>query len=169
MKKTFITNAIIIAVIVFVFTCVIKPVIVMGESMEPTLQNHDYLLVSRQAKPKHGQIVVFHPSKESKELYIKRVVATPGETVAIAGGNVFVNGKKQDQSFTKDGFTSDGISAQAGAKSGEITVPKGEIFVLGDNRQDSEDSRFIGCIKTNAVIGTAFVRMFPVGKAKVLK
>ena len=93
--------AIAIAAIVLIF---IKPVIVSGESMLPNLQDHDYLLLSRQAytfgEPEHGQIVVFPVEKDDDRLYIKRVVGIPGDTLTIKNDQVYVNGKKQNQDFT---------------------------------------------------------------------
>lgn len=156
--KDIIIDIVIVAVIVAVFSVFIKPIIVDGESMEPTLRNRDYLFLSRQAyhvgEPKRGQIVVFPVGED--QLYIKRVVALPGETVAVHDGRVFVNGKEQDQSFTKEGTTIDGINGK-----NSITVPKGQLFVMGDNRNHSEDSRFIGCINIKDVTGVVIVRLWP--------
>lgn len=156
--KDIIIDIVIVAAIVIVFSIFIKPIIVDGESMEPTLKDRDYLFLSRQAyrvgEPKRGQIVVF-PVGDDK-LYIKRVVALPGETVSIHDGKVFVNGKAQDQAFTKEGTTLEGIAGK-----NTITVPQGQLFVMGDNRNHSEDSRFIGCINIQDVTGVVVVRLWP--------
>lgn len=163
--KDIIIDVVIVAAIVILFSVFIKPIIVDGNSMNPTLKNKDYIFLSRQAynagEPKRGQIVVFPPPGDPDELYIKRVVGLPGETVEIKDGNVYVDGKKQDQSFTKDGYTAEGIDNSISNGTGKITVPEGEIFVMGDNRNDSEDSRFLGCIKIDSVTGVAVLRLWP--------
>ena len=93
--KDIIIDIVIVTVIVAVFSVFIKPIIVDGESMEPTLRNRDYLFLSRQTyhvgEPKRGQIVVFPVGED--QLYIKRVVALPGETVAVHDGRVFEIGR----------------------------------------------------------------------------
>jgi signal peptidase I len=170
--KDVIIDVVIVAVVIVVFTTFIKPIIVDGDSMNPTLKDRDYLFLSRLAyktgEPQRGQIVVFPPPNAPDELYIKRVVGLPGETVEIRGGEVYVNGVRQDQSFTKDGYTGAGIDA-AVSREGRIKVPKGELFVMGDNRNNSEDSRFIGCIKISDVKGVAVLRLWPLNKFGTLK
>ncbi|MGI6722520.1 MAG: signal peptidase I [Anaerovoracaceae bacterium] len=145
---------IVIVLIVAAILFFIKPIIVNGSSMIPTLHNKDYILLSRQAynlsEPKHGQIVVF-PVADG-ELYIKRVIGLPGEVVEIRDGNVYVDGKVTDQSFTEDNATNGDM---------KVKVPQGQLFVMGDNRFNSEDSRYIGTIRIDDVKGVVLLRVWP--------
>ena len=143
----------------------IKPSIVMEHSMENSFVEGDYIILLRQhyrlfSEIKRGDIIVFHSSMttgtgRSKDL-IKRVIALPGETIAISGGVVYIDGKPLDEPYTKDGYT--------GTVMSELTVPDGMIFVMGDNRQNSIDSRALGCIDQKQIIGKAVLRLFPLGK-----
>lgn len=163
-KSYFIEIIIVVAIVAGVMVF-IKPVVVNGISMEPNLQNKNYILLSRQAyrlsQPKHGQIVVF--PVDSGELYIKRVIGIPGDRITIKDGNVYINGKKENQSFTKDGYTIGSIDA--------LRVPEGKIFVMGDNRQNSEDSRFeeVGMRNIKDVTGVALIRLWPLNEIGPLK
>ena len=142
--------------IVLAITTFIKPTIVHGTSMNPTLQDGDYLLISKQAytfkEPERGQIIIF-PVGEENKLYIKRVIGLPGDVITIDNGVVYVNGEVNNQDYTLDGYTNGDIEA--------MVVPDGEIFVLGDNRLNSIDSREIGTQKIDDVKGVAFVRLWP--------
>ncbi len=88
-------------------------------------------------------------------MLIKRVIGLPGETITIKEGNVYINDKMLDQSFTKDGYTDGDIE--------NLKIPEGELFVMGDNRLVSIDSRLaeVGCVKIDDVLGKAFVRLYP--------
>ena len=145
--------------IVLIITTFIKPTIVHGTSMNPTLQNGDYLLVSKQAytfnEPERGEIVIF-PVGEDKKLYIKRVIGLPGDVITINNGMVYVNGIADDQEYTLDGYTSGDIDS--------MVVPEGELFVLGDNRLNSIDSREMGTQKIDVVKGVAFIRLWPLSE-----
>jgi signal peptidase I len=156
--------AIAIAVLVLIF---IKPVIVSGESMLPNLHDHDYLLLSRQAytfgEPSRGQIVVFPVEKDDDRLYIKRVIGIPGDTVTIKDGEVYINGKKQNQKYTNEHYTPGDIK--------DLKIPKGKIFVMGDNRANSEDSRsdIVGLQDISNVSGVAVLRLWPISKFGTLE
>ena len=149
--------------IVLAITTFIKPTIVHGTSMNPTLQDGDYLLVSKQAytfhEPERGEIVIF-PVGEEKKLYIKRVIGLPGDVITINDGTVYVNGIADNQGYTLDGYTIGNIDS--------MVVPEGEIFVLGDNRLNSIDSREIGTQKIDDVKGVAFIRLWPLSEAGIL-
>jgi signal peptidase I len=153
----------VIAIVIMQF---IKPTIVKEHSMEDTLHPNDYIFLSKQAynlggEPKRGDIVVFHSSLEtddgtgSTKNLIKRVIAVHGDTVSIHDGVVYVNDKPLEEPYIKDGYT-DGQMP-------EITVPKGDLFLLGDNRQSSRDSRdpSVGFISEDKLIGKAVFRVFP--------
>ena len=145
--------------IVLVITTFIKPTVVHGSSMEPTLNDGDYLLVSKQAyifdEPERGEIIIF-PVEEKEKLYIKRVIGLPGDEIAIEGGKVYVNSIEDSQEYTLAGITSGYIDS--------LVVPEGEIFVLGDNRLNSIDSREIGTQKIDDVTGVAIVRLWPLNR-----
>lgn len=137
------------------------PIVVDGLSMMPTLHNGDRMIVNKLGKPERFDIIVFH-APEQKD-YIKRVIGLPGDTVEYRDDVLYVNGKPykepyletykaqvQDGPLTAD-FTLEEIT-------GEKKVPEGELFVMGDNRRSSKDSRHIGTISINKVIGdTSFV------------
>ncbi len=138
---------------------------VVGQSMAPQLESGDQVLVNRfvykVAKPKAGDVVVFLPNgNEKSHYYVKRVIAVPGDTVQIKNGNIFINGIE----YTDD-FDSESID-EAGLASEEITIGEDEYFVLGDNRNNSEDSRYanIGNIKKEYLIGKAWFIVSPFGK-----
>lgn len=163
---SFIIDAAIVAAIVLVAICFFRPVIVNGVSMQPNLVQQDYVFVSKKAydvgKPKIGDVVVFrYNTGDEKELLIKRVVALPDDTLDISGGRVYVDGREQDQSFTKDGVTPGNVNS--------YKVPKGTVYVMGDNRKKSYDSRFIGPVKISKIYGKAVFRLFPIKKAGTLK
>jgi len=137
MGKEIAKDIAIVVVVVLAVTFFIKPIVVKKTSMLPTLQENNYLLIYKQAyrfgSPKRGDIVVF-PVKtdEGKELFIKRVIGLPGDRIDIKDGQVYVNNKKQDQSYTEDGYTTGEVK--------DYTVKKGHLYVMGDNRVVSIDS-----------------------------
>ncbi|MCR5481264.1 MAG: signal peptidase I [Clostridia bacterium] len=152
--------AIIIAVLVMQF---IKPTIVKESSMEPTLYANNYLFLSKQSytfsEPERGDIVVFHTSlttADGKEkLLIKRVIGLPGDEISISEGQVYINGEAINEPYIKDGFTPGYVEP--------LVVPEDSLFVMGDNRVVSIDSRSetVGCIKISAIVGKAFLRLYP--------
>jgi len=158
--KSFIRDIIIVLVIVLAVTFFIKPIIVKQTSMEPTLQPNNYLFVSRQAyrfgEPKRGDIIVFpHYTGTEKELYIKRVIGLPGETITIKDGDVYIDGKKLSEKYTKDGYTSGDVT--------DYKVPEGQVYVMGDNRAVSIDSRSkeVGTVSISDITGEAVFRIYP--------
>ncbi|MGC4375618.1 signal peptidase I [Fictibacillus sp. Mic-4] len=148
------------------------PIVVDGESMMPTLHNKDRLIVNKIATPKRGDIIVFKatPTKD----YIKRVIGLPGDEIMYKDDVLYVNGKQVKEPYlepnkkiTKDGnltydFTLEEIT-------GKKRVPKGQLFVLGDNRRHSTDSRNIGTVPIDRVIGKASVRIWPISDIGVMK
>lgn len=133
---------------------------VIGVSMEPVLHNGQEVLINRFVyrlfSPGRGDIIVFLPNgNRNSHYYLKRVVALPGEKIQIIGGYVYINGEllEEDDSYDK--------IADAGIAENEITLGMGEYFVLGDNRNSSEDSRSgnIGTVSKNDIIGRAWFHM----------
>lgn len=134
--------------------------IVHGESMEPTLHNRDVLFSWRLGyEPENGDIVTFDAPEEYGEkgdYWIKRVIATEGQTVKIDydSNSVYVDGQKLNETYLGEEMEEDGDI-------NEITVPEGYVFVLGDNRNDSKDSRFVGCINKEDLLGKSVFRIWP--------
>lgn len=144
---------------------IITPTIVQEHSMEDTLQNRNYLILLRTAykfgeKPEYGDIVVFrsdliNEDNGKNKLLIKRVVARGGDTIAIRDGVVYRNGEALDEPYTKDGYTNGAMD--------ETLVPEGYLFLCGDNRLVSLDSRSetVGFVDEKRLIGKAVFRLFP--------
>lgn len=135
---------------------------VVGQSMAGTLNGGDEILVNRfiykVTDPKPNDIIVFLPNgNEKSHLYIKRVIAVPGDTVLIEDGAVYVNGELFKEEVDVSAIEEAGLAAE------EIKLEDDEFFVLGDNRNNSEDSRYanIGNIKKEYIIGKAWFRLKP--------
>ncbi len=142
------------------------PTIVYGTSMAPTLDTYDLLLINKLLykvqDPAYGDVVVFEFEPERKNM-IKRVIGIEGDTVEINNGIVSVNGTELEEGYIYDTDTS--------SRDLKIVVPKGKIFVLGDNRNDSRDSRSkeIGPVDKDIIIGKAYFRLFPFPKIGKIK
>lgn len=136
---------------------------VIGPSMEPVLYNGQGVLINRfiyqLSAPKKGDVVVFLPNgNRNSHYYLKRVVGVPGEVVQIIDGYLYIDGEPVEEGENFDKMADAGIAA------GPITLRTDEFFVLGDNRNDSEDSRSgnIGVVKKETIIGEAWFK-FPLG------
>lgn len=154
--KTFyrdIAIAILIALLICQF---VRPTIVKGQSMEPTLQNNNYLFLYTKAYkdklPDYEDIIVTHSILEDDRI-IKRVIGLPGDTIKVEDNVVYRNGVALDEPYINEPGNIPGDC--------EVTVPNNEIFVMGDNRAHSTDSRYIGTIPMDDVIGKAVYRLFP--------
>lgn len=156
-------NSILIAlIIVLPISMVAVPKLVKGESMEPTLNNYDVVIAEKISLYKNeltrGEVIVFDARPVENELFIKRIIGLPGDTVEINNGGVYVNNKKLAESYLKP-YTYTEMEMK-------VTVPEGKIFVLGDNRKVSNDSRYIGPIEIKKIKGHAVYRIFPFNKIK---
>lgn len=150
--------ALVFCVLLFVFF--VRLVDVNGSSMYPTLENRDKMVVSNLFySPKQGDIIVFRKDSYKEEALVKRVIAVEGQTVKIdfVNGIVYVDGVALDEPYIAEP-TYNQIDFN-----GERTVPEGCIFVMGDNRNDSTDSRDdrIGMVDTRMVIGKVLFNIFP--------
>lgn len=139
-----------------------------GESMIPTLQNNDQLIISDFLyKPQSGDIIVFDSEKTLEKALVKRVIATEGQTVSVnaAAGQVTVDGKVLSEDYIAE------TTRVEGNQTYPLTVPEGKIFVMGDNRNNSLDSRFqeVDCIDTRYVLGKVLLRFSPFSKFGVVK
>jgi len=146
--------ALIIVLVVNVFLA--QATRVEGQSMEPNLHNDQRLIIEkisyRLHPPQRGDIIVLRRPYRSAEPLIKRVVALAGETVEISGGHVFVNGEELIEDYL-DQATWGNLSTKL--------VPEDHVFVLGDNRRASNDSRAFGTVAFDDIIGKAWVRYWP--------
>lgn len=159
------TETLVIALVLafLIRTFVFESFQVQGYSMLPTLHNNDRVLVNKLAfklgKPKTGEIIVFRSPVVPSQDWIKRVIGVPGDTVSIRHDNVYINGKLYPEPFLK---------YRKSENYGPVTVPPGDLFVLGDNRPISYDSRYFGMLKQNRVLGRAFVVWWPIDRIRWL-
>jgi signal peptidase I len=147
-----------IALIVVVKFFVAEPFRIPSQSMEPTLKPGDQALVDKLAgKPPHrGDLVAFHAPRTG-EILLKRVVAVGGDTVGLEDGVLVVDGRQIHEPYA-DPKAIDSVYF------GPVKVRPGTVFVMGDNRANSEDSRDFGAVPTNRIIGRAVARVWPPGR-----
>jgi signal peptidase I len=154
-----------IAIALLVEAFLIQAFWIPSPSMEPTLDVGDRVLVNKLSYKLHdvhrGDLVVFErpagastgQDGEIKDL-IKRVIAVGGDTIEAREGNVYVNGERLDEDYLEAGTPTDNLPL--------TTIPEGRVFVMGDNRTNSEDSRIFGPIDENDIVGRAFIRVLPI-------
>ncbi len=152
----------VLAVLILVFTFVARIIVVSGPSMENTLQNGDAMLVwSLGYTPEQGDVVVLTKRSYQEDSIVKRVIATGGQTVDIdyATGTVYVDGVALEEDYIKEQMQ----VPSYGDMVNHVTVPEGCLFVMGDNRNQSADSRYpeIGIVDERCVIGRVVAVIFP--------
>ena len=154
-----------VALAMFIRTFIVELYVVDGPSMRPTLESEERLVVNkfiyRFRPPEKGEVLVFQYPRDPSRDFIKRVIATPGDTVEIREGRVLVN----DQLLTEDY-----ILEKTRSEYPKATVPEGHIFVMGDNRNNSEDSRFadVGFVPYDLIKGKAMLVFWPISAYKTL-
>ncbi|MGL5756045.1 MAG: signal peptidase I [Paraclostridium sp.] len=138
------------------------PTVVSGESMYPTINTEDYLIINKLAyksdNPNRGDIVVFKTDlkneEENKKSLVKRIIGLPNEHLVIEGGEVYINDVVVDEPYICDEYTDGNI---------DIIIPEGSYFAMGDNRFVSKDSRDedVGVINKGDIVGEVSLRLFP--------
>jgi signal peptidase I len=149
---------------------VFQPYDVRGASMEPNLHESDYLIADkftyRLSEPKRGDVIVlFYPLDRTRH-YVKRVIGLPGETVVITAGKVYLKGTDGTLNLLEEPYLDESVftTAFGDAESREYIVPNEQYFVLGDNRQNSSDSREWGFLPEKDIAGIVRLRAMPLNK-----
>lgn len=156
-------SAVLIAAFIMIF--IARAYTVNGDSMLPTLQHGERLLVDkisyRFVEPSRGEIIVFKNPADTSEQFVKRVIGLPGDKVAIIQGVVYINDQPIEEDYT---------FAPARIGFSPQIVPEGTYFVLGDNRNNSEDSRFnrVGFLPRNLIVGRAVWRYWPLTQVNLI-
>jgi signal peptidase I len=168
-------GAVVVALLIKTF--VMQAFYIPSESMLPVLEKNDRVLVNKLSYRLHdvnrGDVVVFELAPEqqadpTKDL-IKRVIGLPGDSLVFKDGNVYVNGRQLDeQAYLPAGTLTGQGSVLRCEEQSPCKVPDDSVFVMGDNRTNSKDSRYIGYIKEDTIVGRAFVRVWPFNRVSGL-
>lgn len=183
--RELVETVVLTVVIFFAVHAVVQSYLVDGRSMQPSLQPNERLFVNKAAywriendsplaaaalgpdtgtgerylftAPERGDVIVFHHPENTGDDLIKRIIGLPGDTIRLSGGKVLLNGKELDEPYTSNAPTDAyGIDGKT-----RWTVPDGELFVLGDNRARSSDSRAWGTVPVDNVVGSAMFLYWP--------
>ncbi|UQS83553.1 signal peptidase I [Bombilactobacillus thymidiniphilus] len=197
--QTLILAAVLFGILSLVNHFVLDNARVSGTSMQPTFEDGDRVIGVRNAKLNTGDVVIVDAPDEPGQYYIKRIIATPGQTVKAQNNKIYVNNKKLNQPYLKAGFKlvdngSNGVYGTRYADTGDFSisslaktsyykdiyskkqlqnlqktnaVPKDSYFVMGDHRSVSKDSRYIGFIKRDKVVGVVKLRYWPLNHLQI--
>ena len=160
-------EVVVLAVILyFGISFAVQTVHVEGLSMFATLDDNDYLIANkidyRLHAPQRGDIIILRPPTDNSKDFIKRVIALPGERLLIRDGVVYINGHKLDEPYLPEAWTFFTTWPQSGNPDGQV-IPPNQYFVMGDNRNRSQDSRSFGPIGRDRIDGRAWFRIWPIG------
>lgn len=160
-------ETIVLSLIIFLLIRqVIQNYRIESHSMQPNFYEGEFILVNKLAfrfgEPDRGEVIVFHNPGNLEEDYIKRVIGLPGDTVEIRDQTVYVNGEAFPEPYPINPF-------RPGENYGPTVVPPSELFVMGDNRGNSSDSRRIGTIPEELVVGQAWLRVWPIDHWGLIK
>ncbi|MEK7175141.1 MAG: signal peptidase I [Patescibacteria group bacterium] len=148
---------------------IVQPFFVRGESMLPSFNDKDYLIIDefsyRFYRPERGEVVVFRFPQDPSQYYIKRIIGLPGETVEIKNGAVtIINRNNPEGVVIKENYLNENTPGEI-----KIKLDDNEYFVLGDNRDASSDSRRWGPLSNHLIIGRAWLRIWPFNEAHAIK
>ncbi|MGL5693640.1 MAG: signal peptidase I [Peptostreptococcaceae bacterium] len=156
--------------IAFIITQFIRPTLVRGESMYPTLEENDYLIINKVSyklkQPKLGDIIVFKTDllqeDGSRKDLVKRVIATEGDHLVIKDFKVYVNEQEIEELYIDGQYTTGNI---------DMIIPENKIFAMGDNREKSLDSRYeeVGLIEESDVMGKVTIRLYPLDRVGIVR
>lgn len=166
-------EAFVIAVVLalFIITFIAQSFLVQGSSMEPSLHHGQRLLVDKLSyrfyEPKPGEVVVFRYPADPRRKFIKRIIGLPGDEISIRNGFLFVNGTQ----LSEDYINGPTYGAYSAPTYGPVVVPEGSLFVLGDNRRNSDDSRYpdVGFVPRSDIVGRAMFVYWPFTQLEVLR
>lgn len=170
------TKAIVFALII-TFICrefIFSPVLVQGESMQPTFENNDKIIVAKSSKIERFDMIVFH-AKNLQENHIKRVIGLPGDRVEMKDDRLYINGKEYKEDYLQMNKESIPMTEHLTGDfnlhdwADNAKVPDDSLFVLGDNRRNSTDGREYGFIKKDSVIGEVKIRFYPLKEIGIPK
>ncbi len=165
LKDLFMLALLIIVVVIPIRVFVISPFIVDGESMHPTFENLDYLVVDELvydfSAPARGDVIVFRYPNNPSVFYIKRIIGLPGDTVSINHGVVSITTAEGKNFALNEPY----IVNEDATYTKNSTLNQGEYFVMGDNRPNSSDSRVWGILPKKNIIGRVDLRLLPVARA----
>lgn len=160
-----------VGIFFFIYLLIMRPHKISGQSMMPNFKDGEFLLTEKVTyylrSPERGDVVVFMPPVSDTDEFIKRVIGLPGERIVIKESRVYINDKLLPESYIPDSiFTGGGPFL---AENTEFTVPPGLYFVMGDNRQNSSDSRYWGPITKKAMTGRAWISYWPINISGVVQ
>jgi signal peptidase I len=168
LKDLFTLALLIVVVVIPIRLFVVSPFVVDGESMHPTFENLDYLIVDEIIydfrAPARGDVIVFRYPGDPSIFYIKRIIGLPGETVSIQHGDVTIT-KTDGSTLT---LSEPYVVNEDATYSKSVTLGPDEFFVMGDNRPNSSDSRVWGPLPRKNIIGRVDVRLLPIGAARFM-
>jgi len=156
------SSAVLCIAVLFIF--VLRFAGVIGSSMVPTLHNGEWLAVTASlSQPKHSDIVILSPHNARHEALVKRVVAVAGDEIDLADGRVLRNGQPIDEPYLPEGVMTYPASELQNDMAYPVRVPEGRVFVMGDNRTGSADSRssMVGFVRTDDILGRVVFRAKP--------
>lgn len=161
-----------LAVFLVIYFGVARPFQVSGDSMYPTYKDHEYIFTNiiglKLGHLNKGDVIVFKAPLDNTKDFIKRVIALPGDTVELKDGIVYLNGERLNES----NYLASSVRTYGGSFLSENepkTIPGGYVFVMGDNRPYSSDSREWGLLKKSEIIGKAFFVYWPISEAHAIQ
>ncbi len=160
-----------VGIFFFIYLLIMRPHKISGQSMMPNFKDGEFLLTEKVTyytrNPDRGDVVVFMPPVSTTDEFIKRVIGLPGERIMIQNGRVYINDKLLPEAYIDDEPITNGGPFLTDSK--QYTVPEGQYFVMGDNRQNSSDSRYWGPITKKAMTGRAWVSYWPINISGVIQ